>query len=460
MLKLSRIFFTHLLVLLASLFLLISIFTYFIFKTIEIDNFASALKKEAILVEMLLGHNPPSDAFVKMLDQKIGDRITLIDPKGRVIAESRYDKKRMENHLSRPEIQEALHRGWGQSVRHSATLHQDFLYVAKKSDDLIVRLAHPLARIEQAFFTIWLEFLALFGAFSALALLASYILSAKMDRQMKKIVEYLNALSHKVYDYPLSVGFAKEFHTIAKHLKKLSSKLAKREAKKEKFTKKIKQISRQRNELIEAVSHEFKNPVAIIHGYAETLVNEPDMPVALRQRFIQKIYDASNKITSMIDRLALAMKFESGNLEPKKSRFDMCEVAKEVVELLQQRYPKRTIKLRCEPSIVEADRAMIEVAMSNLLDNALKYSELSVEVRVENGRFCVQDRGMGIKEEELNKITKKFYRIKKSWDNSMGLGLFIVGYILKLHGSRLEIESRYQEGSRFCFGLPTSTLQE
>ncbi len=453
MLKLSRIFFTHLVVLLAVLFVFISIFTYYIFKNIEIDNSIDALKKEALLVEMILSKHPLDDRLILDLDKKIGDRITIIDSKGHVLAESRHDKEGMENHLLRPEVQAALKTGWGQSVRYSTTLHEDFLYVAKRSGDRIVRLAYPLVRIKEAFFTIWLEFLAIFALFILVALLASYMLSTKISHQMEKIVEYLDALSQKEYDHPLKVGFAKEFHTIAEHLKKLSAKLAKREAKKEKFTKKIKQISRQRNELISAISHEFKNPVAIINGYAQTLASEPDMPVALRQRFVQKIFDASSKISFMIDRLALAMKFESGNLELHKSSFDMCALAKEVVELLRDKYPRRTISLECEPSIVEADKAMIEVAMSNLLDNALKYSELPVEVRIKDGRFCVKDQGVGIPEEELEKITKKFYRVKKSWDNSMGLGLYIVSYILKLHGSELEIKSRYKEGSRFCFTL-------
>ncbi len=442
-----------------TLFLFISICTYFIFKNIEIKNAIKALKKEALLVEMLLKRYPLRDDFIQALDEKIKDRITLINLRGDVLAESRYDKRSMHNHLLRPEVQQALRKGWGQSLRYSTTLHQYFLYVAKRNGKMVVRLASPLARIQLTFFKIWLEFLAVFALFTIVALAASYTLSFKIAKQIDVIVEYLSALSRKEYNLPLEVGFAKEFYTIAQHLRKLSAKLAKREAKKEKFTKKLKRISRQRNELISAISHEFKNPVAIINGYAQTLASEPDMPVALRQRFIQKIYDASGKISFMIDRLALAMKFESGNLELHKSSFDMCGVAKEVVEMLKDKYPKRTISLECEPSWVEADRAMIEIAMSNLLDNALKYSELPVEVRVKDGHFCVKDQGVGIKSEELEKITKKFYRVKKSWDNSMGLGLYIVSYILKLHGSTLEIESKEGEGSRFCFRLPTSTLR-
>ncbi len=451
--KLSRIFLSHLVLLLAALFLFISIFSYYTFKNIEISNYADALKKEAALLESIIERDGISDALVRKLDKKIDARITVIDPKGRVIAESRHDKEDMENHLLRPEVQAALHTGWGQSVRYSTTLHKDFLYVAKRSGAYILRLAYPLGQIRSSYMRLWLQFVALFALFVVAAMAASFMLSAKISRQIEAIVEYLDALAHKKFDRPLKVGFAKEFVTIGEHLKALAAKLAKREAKKEKFTKKIKQISRQRNELISAISHEFKNPVAIITGYTETLLDDPDMPSPLRRRFLQKIHNAGSKITAMIDRLALAMKFESGNLTLQKSRFDLCEAARDVVELLRSRYKNREIHLSCEPSFVEADRAMIEIAMSNLLDNALKYSELDVAVEVRGGRFCVRDKGVGIKEEDLNRITQKFYRVRHSWDNSMGLGLYITSYILKLHGSELEIESRYKEGSQFCFRL-------
>jgi signal transduction histidine kinase len=103
---------------------------------------------------------------------------------------------------------------------------------------------------------------------------------------------------------------------------------------------------------------------------------------------------------------------------------------------------------------------MMEMALVNLLDNALKYSELEVRLIVKEGCVRVIDKGIGIKPEEIEKITKKFYRTgANSWDNSMGLGLYIVSYILKLHGSELEIDSAYKEGSEFRFCL-NSTPRE
>ena len=92
--------------------------------------------------------------------------------------------------------------------------------------------------------------------------------------------------------------------------------------------------------------------------------------------------------------------------------------------------------------------------MTNLIENALKYSEDEVTVRVTNERIEVIDRGIGISEADIGQITKRFFRVDSlSWDNSIGVGLYIVKYILKLHNTHLEIESEPNRGSKFWFDI-------
>jgi signal transduction histidine kinase len=95
---------------------------------------------------------------------------------------------------------------------------------------------------------------------------------------------------------------------------------------------------------------------------------------------------------------------------------------------------------------------MIEMVLINLCENALKYSQDDVRIVIGNDKISVEDKGAGISEEEIENITKKFYRVEEnSWDNSLGLGLAIVTYMLKLHNSRLLINSKVGEGSTFSF---------
>ena len=156
----------------------------------------------------------------------------------------------------------------------------------------------------------------------------------------------------------------------------------------------------------------------------------------------------------MIDRLSIAIKFENNDLIPNKTEFDICGLAQEAVKLIKDKYKDREIVLECEPSKVFADRTMIEMVIINLLDNALKYSDSEVKILIKNKEVKVIDKGIGINEEDLEKITKKFYRVRRNtWDNSMGLGLYLVMYILKLHNSELKIDSTYKKGSIFSFKL-------
>jgi signal transduction histidine kinase len=102
--------------------------------------------------------------------------------------------------------------------------------------------------------------------------------------------------------------------------------------------------------------------------------------------------------------------------------------------------------------MVTADKTLIDIVLKNLVENALKYSEDIVVIKLEDREVSIIDKGIGIVADELPKVTKKFYRTDlNSWDNSMGLGLAIVKTILTLHNIELHIESQQGVGSRFFF---------
>jgi signal transduction histidine kinase len=190
-------------------------------------------------------------------------------------------------------------------------------------------------------------------------------------------------------------------------------------------------------------------------GYSQTLREDPDIPPSLQEKFLEKIYNNGNKIEGLLGRLILWNKFESGETTLHKSRFDLYTLALEVKRSLKEKYRNREIHIEGEQCMVEADRTLMDVALKNLIENALKYSKEEVKVRITpECRVLVEDRGVGISEGDLEKVTKKFYRSgTHNWDNSMGLGLSIAKTILSLHGTNLEIESRLGEGSTFSFCL-------
>jgi signal transduction histidine kinase len=174
-----------------------------------------------------------------------------------------------------------------------------------------------------------------------------------------------------------------------------------------------------------------------------------------------KIHTNALKISTMLDRLALSVKLENNDLSLKPSTFDLDILCKEVTSTLQGKYPTRTIEYEGIPLTITADKTLLDLVITNLIDNAIKYSETKVILRLTATMLEVIDQGIGIEPAEHEHIAVKFYRVQKnSWDNSMGLGLAIVSYILKLHGTTLTINSTLGVGSTFGFGLERFVMKK
>ena len=248
--------------------------------------------------------------------------------------------------------------------------------------------------------------------------------------------------------------FTQEFEDINQNLIKVLNSAKKREDIKQRYNAKLKLKNRQRGDMISAIAHEFRNPIASIMGYSQTLQDDHDIPKPLQEKFLGKIYNNGNKIESLLSRLILWNKFESGEAKLHKSSFDIYALGNEVKLSLEEKYKAREIRIEGSAYIVDADRTLMEVVLKNLMENGLKYSKDEVVLQIKDGLVSIIDKGVGIKEKDLGKVSKKFYRSgTHNWDNSMGLGLSIVKTILSLQQSKLEIVSKEEVGSTFSFKI-------
>ena len=299
----------------------------------------------------------------------------------------------------------------------------------------------------------WTAILLLGLAFS-LFIFAIYRGAKRMQRELTTINTYLQNLeSIDTIEYQTRF-FTQEFQEINLNLIKVLNDAKKREDIKQRYNTKLKLKNRQRADMLSAIAHEFRNPIASIMGYSQTLNEDPEIPEALREKFLAKIYNNGNKIESLLSRLILWNKFESGEATLHKSSFDLYTLITEVNRALEEKYQNRKIILKGRTQTIKADRTLIEVVLKNLIENALKYSTEEVIVSIDAYSVSVTDKGVGICEKDIDKVTKKFYRSgTHSWDNSMGLGLSIVKTILTLHKSKLEITSKVDEGSTFSFKI-------
>ena len=215
-----------------------------------------------------------------------------------------------------------------------------------------------------------------------------------------------------------------------------------------KENRKLQILNSSKDELISAISHEFKNPISIINGYIETILTN-NLPQEMNDKFLNKIQKNTLRLSSLIDRLYLITRLENNKIKVKFTKFDLCEMTKNIIES----FNTDRIVLNCQKTPIFADKTLIETVIYNLISNALKYSKKEITINI-NDNFEVIDKGKGIDEKEIELIKQKFYRIAKNdWDNSLGLGLAIVDKILKLHKTQLKIKSQKGKGSRFYFDI-------
>ena len=275
----------------------------------------------------------------------------------------------------------------------------------------------------------------------------------KIQRELRRINDYL--LDRK--SPQKSICTTKEFSTINKNLVEVLNSAKQREIDKRKYNARLKLKNRQRSDMLSAIAHEFRNPISAIIGYSQTILDDPDIPTPLREKFLNKISNNGERIEELLSRLILWNNFERGETKLHINSFNILKIAQDIKQNLEDKYKNRTIQIKFnskDNQIINGDKTLIDIVIKNLVENALKYSTKDVIIKIEQNRISIIDKGIGISKDDLNKVTKKFYRTNNnSWNNSMGLGLSIVKTILNLHNTTLEIESKENIGSIFSFEL-------
>lgn len=221
----------------------------------------------------------------------------------------------------------------------------------------------------------------------------------------------------------------------------------------------------QQNAFINAVTHELKTPVASIRLYLETL-QKRDVDEAKRKEFYATMLEDSDRLLETIEQVLRTGRIGASSREPILTQFSLDILVDECVRRARTINRLDEQKLIYHPGhvvLVEADYDEVKAAVSNLIDNAIKYSGKDVKVAVETAAdqkhaiVRVRDQGAGIPQTELKDIFKRFHRVpgNSSRIPGTGLGLYIVRSVAKRHGGRAWAESEgLGRGSTFTLQLP------
>lgn len=267
----------------------------------------------------------------------------------------------------------------------------------------------------------------------------------KLSKQISEI--FNDNLEEK--DESMIFTYSKEFE---KQLNLLKIYLKDKNAKSIKKSAKIKVKNNQLRGILSSISHEFRNPISIIRISSQNLKSD-DLPKELELKFLDKIDRNSQKLVNLIDRLNLK---STQGITLSRSEFDLKAVCIECKNELLEKYKNREILVQDRQALIKADETLIKQVIINLVENALKYSLNTVKISFEDGCLLVKDKGKGIKEEDIELVTKKYFKTEDNIaTNSFGIGLYVVKHILKLHDFEMIIQSEFGVGSTFGFRYKT-----
>ena len=457
MLKIHQLFLRTYLAIFVAILITVTLSTYFWAKNLYLNQVEKNLIQNIDILSVILEDTKDINSIkdiIKDLSKKLNLRISIINENGEVVAESHKNIEDIKNHSNRVEIIEARNIGLGKDTRVSETLNKDLIYIAKKvsfnEEIYYLRMADYTNKITDNFKKLTFEIFIYISFFLIIAFISTYFISIKIKRETDSILQFLKEITSKKKPLFLQSNYTFEFYKIAKLLNKVAKKLSKKDEIKAKHTAKLTLANRQKDDIISAISHEFKNPIAIISGYSQTLIEDENLSPTLKIKFLNKILSNSNKMSQIVDKLRLTLKLQDNNHKLILNKVSIKKIVQNSISDLKIKYKNREIKVLGVDKEINADEILIGIAISNLIENALKYSQEDVIIEINENSISITDKGIGISQENLENIFKKYYRAtSNNWNNSLGLGLFIVKSILNVHNFKLEIDSKIGNGSTF-----------
>jgi two-component system phosphate regulon sensor histidine kinase PhoR len=228
----------------------------------------------------------------------------------------------------------------------------------------------------------------------------------------------------------------------------------------------LRRLETMRRDFVANVGHELKTPLAAIQGFVETLLDDPDVPPPTRQRFLQRVQRQVERLARLVaDLLTLSRLDEHlpGPAEPCELAAVVREVARDLQPLADRQQVSLCTGLPDGPVWVAAERESLRQVVSNLVDNAIKYTPAGGSVTVGLGRngaraaLDVTDTGIGLGEPDQQRVFERFYRVDPARSSELGgtgLGLSIVKNTVQGLGGEVGVRSRLGQGSTFWVRLP------
>ncbi len=359
------------------------------YQTMEILK--DEIQQEADYIEAAVSISGVS--YLEDMDEvRENTRVTLIADSGEVLYDSGKREEDLENHLERPEIQEALKTGSGHDVRRSETLDQDMFYYAVKLDDgTVLRVSKNMGTV----FSTAMSILPMMGMIACCMVIFALLLAKWQTAKLIYPINHLNLAE------PLENDMYEELTPLLQSIDKQN---------REKDA-----VANMRKEFSANVSHELKTPLTSISGYAEIMKDGLVRPEDMKT-FSERIYNEASRLITLVEDIMKLSKLDEGAVELEKEEVDFYMLTREICSRLAPQAEKRHVRVEVtgEPVHYLGVRQVLDEMLYNMIENAIKYNKEGGLVSVWVGntlqgiKIIVRDTGIGIPKEEQERISSAF----------------------------------------------------
>ncbi len=480
--------------------ILISYIAIFFVLIILMYIFASHLVENIVIGSMRLQANqliqriqkaPSDEMLIQSLHKQkylVFFRVSIINDSSELLYDS-YTKRFVETGreapkiLNYPEVTAAFKNGFGTNERRSKRSGDNFFYMAKTFDfhgkTYVVRTAIPMKFMKDLTEEVEMG-LVLFSSFVLLLFgLLCWLVVNRLTRPIQTVIKAIQPYQEgKVTTLPsIEVSLSdndNEFRRLANTLNSLSAKIqdqinsiTQERNEKEAVLESLYKILNMRRDFISNASHELKTPIAIIGGYVETLHDHPDLPVETSREIIEKVMRNCLRMGRIVKDLLVLTDIDS-MVDIRSTKCDIEEIIHHCSQTVKELYPNSNIEIQKDsddPFSLYADPHLLEIAITNLLENAGKYSKSPAQITIHlekeesSLKVAIQDKGIGIPKMDLDRIFERFYTVNKAHSRKLGgagLGLSIVSGIVQKHKGTIAVESEHGLGTKFTLTFPST----
>jgi len=285
-----------------------------------------------------------------------------------------------------------------------------------------------------------------------LSIVLMLIISYYLTSPLKRTLSVVRRMTTGQLSLRVPVKSSDEYAVLARALNSMSEKLE--------------QVDKTREEFVSNVSHEMKTPLSAIKVLSESILLQETAPEEMYREFLQDITQEVDRMTNITNDLLALVKIDRRDQGLNLAQTDLNQLVEDILKRLSPLAEQKKIVLLYEAMrqvLVDADDIKLSLAISNIVENGIKYTPNGGTVRViidsdfQAAIITIQDTGIGIPQEEQDKIFTRFYRVDKTRDRETGgtgLGLAITRSTVLLHNGSVNVSSKEDEGTTFTVRIP------